>query len=353
MLDTLQLYMAEGSFTVHSTNSLQLKQPAINAMTGQPKRPAGALFIDSSGTVAEGVSGYANSELWQLDIQPRINGATVKFSVPRVATGHNFLPVSAKQSAQALEQVESELREQAGVSCKLRECSVSRLDTFTNIQAAEPLRVYAPILELLQCARGHSKDYGSTFEHGNKTAQKFVIYDKRKELEHTQKLSGVLQWLGKESLPNTLRFEHRLTGKRRIAKTMAFTQAAQLVTEQGLSHAAAVHKASWRKALFSFEPAALEVLSMAKVAAQLQQFRAIGGRQWLQKYLVAVGVQTVAANGIQPFIDALSELGLQRMALSRARRLVKDSYKQLELIESLQPVSLGSLYAELKAGLGL
>ena len=353
MIDTLQLYMPEGSFTVHSTNTLQLKQPAVNAMTGQPKRPAGAVFITEAGLVAEGISAYTNAELWQLDIQPKINGALIKFSVPRVANGHNLLPVNAKQTAEALERVESELREQAGVSCNLRECAPSRLDTFTNVQAAEPLRAYAPILELLQCARGYSKDYGSTFEHSNKTAQKFVIYDKRKELEHTQKLSGVLQWLGTDSLPNTLRFEHRLTGKRRIHKTLAVAQAGQLATEQGLAQAEAMHKASWAKALFSFEPAAIDTLSMSKVIGQLKQFQAMGGRQWLSKYLLAVGVQTVAANGLQPFIDALSEVGLQRMALSRARRLVRDSYKQLELIESLQPLSLGSLYAELKSGLGL
>ena len=130
-------------------------------------------------------------------------------------------------------------------------------------------------------------------------------------------------------------------------------QAGQLATEQGLAQAEAMHKASWAKALFSFEPAAIDTLSMSKVIGQLKQFQAMGGRQWLSKYLLAVGVQTVAANGLQPFIDALSEVGLQRMALSRARRLVRDSYKQLELIESLQPLSLGSLYAELKTGLGL
>ncbi len=353
MLDTLSLYMPEGSYTVHQTNSLQVKQPALNAMTGQPKRPAGAVFITEAGLVSEGVSAYANSELWQLDIQPRIGGATVKFSVPRVANGFNLLPVNAQQSAQALERVETELREQAGVSCRLRECAISRLDTFTNVQAVEPLRAYAPILELLQCSRGHSKDYGSTFEHSNKTAQKFVIYDKRKELEHTQKLSGVLQWLGTDSLPNTLRFEHRLTGKKRIHKTLGVAQAAQLVTEQGLSQAAAMHRASWSKALFSFEPADIDTLSLSKVIGQLKQFKAQQGRQWLSRYLQAVGVQTVAANGLQPFIDALSEVGLQRMALSRARRLVKESYKQLELIKSLEPVSLSSLYSELKAGLGL
>ena len=106
--------MPEGSYTVHQTNSLQVKQPALNAMTGQPKRPAGAVFITEAGLVSEGVSAYANSELWQLDIQPRLNGATLKFSVPRVANGFNLLPVNAQQSAQALERVEAELREQIG-----------------------------------------------------------------------------------------------------------------------------------------------------------------------------------------------------------------------------------------------
>ena len=125
---------------------------------------------------------------------------------------------------------------------------------------------------------------------------------------------------------------------------------------RGLGHCHIIvnsHRASWSKALFSFEPADIDTLSLSKVIGQLKQFKAQQGRQWLSRYLQAVGVQTVAANGLQPFIDALSEVGLQRMALSRARRLVKESYKQLELIKSLEPVSLSSLYSELKAGLGL
>ncbi len=347
MIDTVRLLLSD--YAVEPGARLTVQPAAYQADTGE--RQLESVLWSSGESEVRGAKAYLNTERLNLTLQPfnrsgdsLLFGETppafahVSFSVPKAVTGSNVAPVGRDGTAEAFSLVEQELRE-AGVSTNIRQALVTRADLFRNVQTSEAFASYAPLFSVLGAKRMERRDYGSTFLWHN-TLREFCVYDKCAE---TAAAGG-----STETLPaNLMRFEYRLLQRKKVVSELEVHSVEEILKSyRSLSGA---YRGAMRDGLFSFAPAEVEAFSGKRLEAEMRVFMESYGRNWLERYLEAVGAARIAEHAnietVKTIVERLS--GNRLKAWRLGKRLAQ--YKlDLEVIrEAAPPVSLRSLYEEL------
>lgn len=318
MIDTLSLTLTD--YEVLSGYDFQLQQPPTNTKTGE----TGAiypLFRVNGGTVT-GSKAFHNAERFNVDIspyspdQPDVIGCRVHLSVPKFATGSNYLLLPRRGVEEVLSPrgLEKELRE-IGIAANLDNATVSRLDLTRNAVCSEPPPTYAPLFALLSMKRTSHTDFGGTGHLWKNGSQQLAVYDKLAEMKHKK--------METKGLPgNTLRFEHRLLKSRKVKTAL---QGIKTVADlkAGYDTLAPAYEKALRDGIFRYEMPPRETFSFETLMAQMEQFQT-GEGYWLKRYkdfaLMQLLIEVGGFDGVDTFIRAAVEASTSRETKSRVRR---------------------------------
>jgi len=343
MLDTIHLQL--DNFQVRNNSDLTIVPGNIKMATGETNETP--LFQDEKGKEWMGAKAYLNASRLNFTIKP-IGGsvrAYVNFSAPKRINANNYSPIEASQLSQVFESVETELAE-AGIETDLNNANFTRLDTFKNVNADEETRTYERLFGLLGASRTNDKVvYGTTtWLYKNESAQ-FCIYDKLEEMKHHNE--------SVETLPNTLRFEHRCIKTPKVNAFLGLKRSTVTdMKKYGWNNLQQKAIQVWKDNYFRYEIAEVEILAESQVRTDMQYFQANFGRLWFDKYLKAYGAFHLAtsAGGIGVIEKALDNLSVNRMKKNRSKRTLKEAILLMESLrtDSKSPKTLSELYAELK-----
>lgn len=341
MIDTLKLSLVE--YEISENPQLTLEHSPTNLETGS-RTSVYRLFM-AGGRVVEGLKAYHNAENFNLTIkplsslQPQIVGCYLQFSLPKLANGTNYYPITEQAAKRALRGLEGDLRE-IGVSTNLDNAVLSRVDSFRNVLASETYATYHPVLSALKGKRMAQRDYGTTFLWSN-TQQELCVYDKLAEMAaRKHKTAGLA--------PNTIRFEHRLLKARKVRDTLSMATAGDLLSD--LAHVETTFKANLEKQLFSKSVSDVEAFLEVELENQLRFFCERGDRFWFQSWLSAVALRGLAVDS-ELILSAVGKVTNHRSTQLRIKRQLeaaKMDAMQLEL--SANPKrTLAELYTELQS----
>lgn len=342
-IDTMKLLVND--YSIAEDNGLTVQPASYIAGTGEVTSEF-SLFKDSSGRFFKGSKAYLNTDRLNMTIQPftrsdRGTACFVSFSVPKVHNGNNFYSVGEAGSQAVVKKVEKELWE-SGFHTDLNEASISRIDTFKNIQAEEPFTNYSNLFSLLKARRAQQRDYGTTFLVHN-TQQEFCIYDKLAEMQNKGFDTSIYP-------ENTIRFEHRLLNKKKVGAVLGFSSVSGLFSG-GYGVLKEKQVQEWGKSLFSYSVEEVLVLSSKELEAEMLYFKNTCGRNWFDSYLKAYGAYYLAKfAGIEAVERALSNLETESRKVWRAKKVLEETKREVEFLKSAKGTSktMGDLYKELK-----
>jgi hypothetical protein len=345
MLDTVKLSLEE--YSISSDSSLTIQPGTYMAGTGEVITEF-PLFTDKSGRAFRGSKAYLNTEKLNLTLQPFSRGGAkgtacfVSFSIPKLHYGNNFYSVGEGGSRAVLKSVEKELKEN-GITTNIEQAHISRADTFKNIQAEEPFSSYFSLFTLLRARRAQQRSYGTTYLVHNKQ-QQFCIYDKLVEMESRK--------IDTKGFPaRTIRFEHRLLNKRKVAKVYGFSQVGELF-KGGYEVVRNNQVEEWRKSLFSHEVEEVSILAANQLENEMRYFQERHSRNWFSQFLKVYGAYSlVEGAGLEVVKTALHNLESERTKVWRAERLLLDMKREVDMlrVESGSSKTQAELYNELKA----
>ena len=218
MIDTLQIITDD--FEVLPGAELMVQPSAYDSKTGE-LRSQHRLYTQGDNAVF-GRKAYDNNDVYNLDITSfrDTNYLTIGCSLPRVANGKNYHPVSRDKAVEVLDFIE-DMAADRGVKFDMQSSKLSRVDLFKNVVGRYPFSTYSPIFERLELSRMSSRNYGSTFLHHN-TQRELCIYDKLAEMRRKDKTEIV-------NYPeNTIRFEQRYKNRKAIFRGMGIERVRQL-----------------------------------------------------------------------------------------------------------------------------
>ena len=342
MLDTVKVFIPD--YSISDTSEIQIQPAKVVSGTGE-KLNEFELFQTVAGRRLHGSRAFLNTEKWNLDLKPfgfAENGTAcfLHFSIPKVHYGDNYYSVGEQGSKAVFNLVEEELKEY-GFYCNLQNSDFSRIDTFKNIQPAEPFETYSALFSLLNARRGLKRSYGTTFLVSN-TQQEFIVYDKLKERE--------LHKLDNSGFPETMRFEHRLLNKQKIKSIVGFTQVADLF-KGGYAVIRDKRKESWKNSLFKYEVEEVVQLGSQELVQEMQCFEREHGRNWFSYFLKGYGAFHLAKYaGIEVVELAMQKFEADRMKVYRMRKTLEEAERELLLFkkEENSEKTYASLYNELK-----
>jgi len=342
MLDTVKVFIPE--YDIKDTSNLEFQPAKVVTGTGE-KLNEHELFQTTSGKSYYGSKAFLNTEKWNLDLKPSSFcengiGCFLHFSVPRVHNGQNYYSVGEEGTAAVFNLVEKELKEN-GFSCNLQKADFSRIDTFKNIEPAEPFQTYSPLFNLLNARRGLKRSYGTTFMVSN-SQQQFMVYDKLEEMR--RKSYSV------ESFPETMRFEHRLLNKRKIKSIIGFAQVADLF-KGGYAVIKDKQKESWKKNLFKYEVEEVIQLGSQELAQEMSYFESVHGRNWFSYFLKSYGSFHLAKfAGVEVVELALNQFEPDRMKVYRMKKTLEEAERELLFYRKEENTrkTYSTLYSELK-----
>jgi len=338
MIDTIMLDLQD--FEVSEHPNLELQRARTNLQTGEILGKEVKLFHDFTGTKAIG-----NSDKTHVDIFAGRDGkvhAVTHFSVPKQVADTNYQEVDYAGFLRALDSAEQDLS-MFGVEADFDKAKITRLDLFKNIQTSEPIFCYAKVFELLNA--NYTKDkrtYGvGGWLFGN-AQQQYCIYNKLEELKHNNKECNF------DSLPETMRFEHRSLNARKVKGTYDFMTVEDL-KKYGWDALYEKRRDIWRDGFFKYEVEDVETLAASTLKKYLQFYQSKGGREWFDNFLRSYGaVNLYEIAGTETIKKALEDLGCNRMKIYRLEQTMRQRVFEFESLEGKQDVSLGTLYSELK-----
>jgi len=341
MVDSLKL--SSDDFKVRPGASLTIQPATVDYSSGETKGEH--LLWEGDGSEVRGSKAYLNTDCINATIAPgRQEGSSsllyVQCSLPKVARGSNFAPISEAEARDGIKGIERMLRD-AGVRFNVDQARLSRLDLFKNAYTDEPFSTYHDLLSRLGTKRMQKRDYGTSFLLSNTRAE-VSVYDKIVEMEHRKESI--------EGLPRTIRFESRLLTHRKIREFTGMETTSDLLGEYG---ALGEHfQRAMRDNLFRWNPDELAVVLQSELEAELRYFKAMAGRNWHSKYLSMKGAESIL-QGVSPEIyrDALANVigDRDRKKLYRAQRVLEDAERDLAFIRERkgEGKTRGQLYREL------
>jgi hypothetical protein len=343
MIDTLQLVVKDYDA---SDADLELQPATINVKSGTmngnfPLYKSGARMI-------EGRKAFNNEGPCRLTIkaipardergmQPL---CTVALEVPKVAADSNYHPTDAKGAEEALQRVQRHLSD-IGFKCNILDAQPARVDAFRNMVADEPYSCYSSVLKLLSGSRMEKRGYENGFLWEN-TRQQLIAYDKlQKMIRDKLSVAGLP--------PNTIRFEMRLINSQKVRDTLSVTTARELL--EHYDDVARVYRATMEKQLFCHTVNAVETMFASDVEAQLRQFRAMAGRNWVAEWVTFRGWQDIQRTmSMETLLGVIEKLEVDKNQLSRVRYNMKKARFDTETMRSAGPSkrTTGQLYEEMR-----
>lgn len=340
MVDTLVLDMQD--FEVERYPNLELQQARINLLTGEALGSEANLFHNFIGTKAIG-----NTDKTHVDIFAGRDGkvhAVTHFSVPKQVADTNYNELNYSGFLKAMDNAQQDIAK-LGVKANLDSAVITRLDIFKNVEPAEPIACYAKIFELLNA--NYAKDkrtYGVGGWLLGNTQQQYCIYNKVEELKHNNKSGNF------DSLPDTLRFEHRSLNSNKVKNLYGFTTVSEL--KAGWNSLYNKRRDIWRDNFFRYEVEDIKTLAVSGLVKCFQFYQAKDNRKWFDNFLRSYGAVCLCeVAGIEAVKKALEDMGCSRMKAYRLERTVKQKVFELKALEAEQQtsISLGALYSELKS----
>jgi len=342
MLDTVKLFIPD--YSISNDSLIQVQPAKVVSGTGE-KLNEFELFQTVSGRKLHGSKAFLNTDKWNLDIKPysytdRGTACFLHFSVPKIHNGSNYYSVGEQGSRAVFNQVEAELKEH-GFYCNLQKADFSRIDTFKNIEPAEPFETYSALFELLKARRGIKRNYGTTYLVSN-TQQEFCVYDKLEEMRRSK--------LDTSGFPETMRFEHRLLNKQKVKAVLGFAQVADLF-KGGYAVIKDKRKESWENSLFNFSVEEVVQLGSQELEQEMRAFEAEHGRFWFSYFLKSYGSYYLAKYAGAEVVElAMQNFEPDRMKVYRMRKTLEEAEKELLLYKKEQgsKKTYSTLYQELK-----
>jgi hypothetical protein len=343
MIDTLQLilhdYDASGA-------DLELQHGTTNTKTGEIT--GSFQLYKSGGRMVEGRKAFNNEGPCRVTIkaipsrdergmQPL---CTVAMEVPRVASSSNYHPTDEKGTARALGIVQRHL-DSIGLKANVMEAQPARLDAFRNVIAAEPYSCYAPVLQLINGSRMEKRGYenGFLWENG---VQQVCAYDKLQKM--------VRDKLSVDGLPaNTIRFEMRLLKSKKVRDTLEVRTARELLEKyEGLVDA---YKKTMEKQIFRHNVDDVDALFHSDIKQSMGYFKGIGGRNWLQQWMMAFAYQALMQQtNIETVLAVVGELEEDKEKCSRLKKKLETTQFETEALLTCGPSkrTTGQLYEEMR-----
>ena len=149
----------------------------------------------------------------------------------------------------------------------------------------------------------------------------------------------------------TIRFEHRLLNKRKVAKVYGFSQVGELF-KGGYEVVRNNQVEEWRKSLFSHEVEEVSILAANQLENEMRYFQERHSRNWFSQFLKVYGAYSlVEGAGLEVVKTALHNLESERTKVWRAERLLLDMKREVDMlrVESGSSKTQAELYNELKA----
>lgn len=347
-IDTMKVFFSDGAFDVGRKHGLSV-QPCPIDSAGEVKGKEKVLW--KGGVPAS--KAYCNTNDFQVDIEPDNfqpgSRMSVKFSVPKVATGSNYFMVDENTAVEGIRSIEQKLLD-IGVSVSLDEGVVNRLDITRNIYTENSTPSYFKVLDSMQGKRLKKRSYGESFLFGN-TKQQISVYDKNVE--------ATLHGVDVSQFPqNTLRFELRLgTGKGGARKVYDATglRSVKDFCQSGAMSGLGKFYVSYMKNDF-FRTPVVGVVGMNDYVRVLSMLKEYKGRNFVNQYLMMYGASRIASqSSIETFVDAVIHVkGLNgevaRTTKSRMmKKILQDAQLSLFMYDKTdEGKPQGILYDELK-----
>ena len=349
MLDTVELCLTDCE--IKQGAKLLIEPSSINYQTGELVSDFPLWEDASGGEWVRGRKAYLNNSHFNMSVKPLLpkmgfNNCFIHFSVPKIHNGENYYSVGKEGTEAVFKQVEQELSE-AGIKTNIWDAYLTRVDTFKNIITEEPFLTYSSLFSILQASRLMKRDYGTTFLWGN-TQQEFCVYDKLAEMEHRK--------LETSHYPaQTMRFEYRLTDKRKIEKTLGFSKVKEIPPHWGELKTG--FKQAWEDKLFNVKVEEVEIMASEQVFSEMKYFQERYGKYYYERYKRVFGAYLIDMYvGIEPVKMAIKRLeegnGKEavKKKIQRATKEFEETRKEVELMRGRanKNKTLSTLYNELK-----
>lgn len=354
MIDTIQVLFPEVSI---SSSAALTVVPASRLFGSNEAQNEHCLFTCENGRAALGSKAFYNGKYLHLDIQPKnIAGQTMiytsgHFSMPKVAhKGNNTKPCSEKEASKVMEYIQDELK-LVGIDTDLNAARITRMDTFKNVESKQPFYEYKQLFEVLQMKRGSEsikRDYGSTFQQGNKS-QQLVVYDKNEESKiqnERRKKQGL------ETFPlydgNLIRFEQRIFKSKNVQSNVGVNTVSELLNNW--DKPGEYYKKFMKDRIFNIDIQQMEGLLLENLKQQMDFFKTNYSRNWLQMFLMHKGLEGILS---QVSFDALiytlrEDVELDKRKRNRFIQQLRNTQRVAVMAKKREVVSLKDLYLDLE-----
>lgn len=205
-LDTVKIRVEE--FSIESCADIEPCQEYVYS-TGETLNSP--LWKDPSGEVVYGKKATLNTDIANVTVL-RTDYMAVQVSLPEILRGNNNIPASSTKSiSEALNKLESHL-EKEGIHCKLKDCTLDRVDVCRNVRTDTPISDFKEPLRDLEISYLSPRDTGyDGMKWDSIQDSKKDGYSSQREITFYNKSSEA----GLE-MPNIQRLEYRLQRPRAI-----------------------------------------------------------------------------------------------------------------------------------------
>jgi len=339
MIDTLAVFIQD--FTVKPDSKIVI-QPSPYIL-GSGELTSDRPLIESEGVSVGGSKAYLNTERFNLTVFDK-ESASLHFSLPKVLAGDNYKPLSKKEAEQSINTVSKDLWE-SGFHTDINKSSITRIDTFRNVITEESYPQYADLFRILRGRRMERREYEGGFLWEN-TQRALCVYNKIAEMKVKKVDTG--------NYPiNTMRFEHRLLKKRKVAKVLGFSAAGEIADNWQVIKDKT--RQAWEKDLFSFSVEDIEVMVCEEVE-QLYLYAKRTSKRYLNKFIGLLAGYYLSA--IKP--ETLREMiyrceseeayGTRKVKVHRALKKFSELEREVALIlPNRSGKRLSDYYIELKS----
>lgn len=276
-IDTIKQRITD--FKLSTSSGLQLVEAPIDIKTGERKN---ILLYNANGLKLEGQKAYRNTDFYNLTLTDY--GLFLQCSIPKVANGHNNLPVDLNLTRKALQKVQEDLQSN-DIKVDLESASLSRMDLFRQQRTSGSFLDYVPVFGLLQGKRMNKRDYGTSFLFHN-GRREVCFYDKDQE-------SAIKEGRKLGLSSNNVRAEVRLLKHTSIEDTGYNLMSDVLNNYEGLQE---VYKKQMQNVLCDFSQAGRTYLvqsDLLEEARQLKESTGIFGRKEVKELILFNGVSSI------------------------------------------------------------
>lgn len=337
-IDTLKLSIPAPSMKIGSKPSLVLKPGQFDLATG--KTMEYPLFTTSNGKQYFGDCAYHNSDLFNLTINGR--GTFLQCSIPKVAHGENFSPVTREETLKAIGKVEKALAD-IGIRTSLNDSILSRIDIAKTIKSKFRFMDYSRLFQIMRAKRMSPRDYGTTYNFMN-GSREICLYDKVIELQNTGYIPADLGATG-----NRLRCEIRNKNKRTLTRLCGFNSTSDLL--KSLEDIPDIYQESLKADFFRNAPTLEErgpFGTMEDCESELRRYERIYGNRFFQYWSQDQGL--ITSMNIYT-LDIIVESALRVSKRGNKRSLRKDIFTRIQRAlfnnDTKNKVSIADMYQEL------